>query len=374
MRWRQSIKPYKVQSENCKVQKHGSRRVSVTLRFALFTLQFAVMLVASSAPAAAQAEPLTRLRCRLPALDDAAAWQRLPKVEEEVTDRRLPVWAKVLAGPLPRTTAAMLELDHIYRTSDAFEPRLRMTMRWVAARANRCSYSQRYAEADLLRAGMARDEVDRLESSLKELQEIQRAAITFARKLTLSADSVTDEEVAELVQAFGEETVVAMVLQMAYANFQDRLLLTLDAHVEPDDPLPPLAVRFAAPAAGESIQVTRPERSSDEPVTVPTLTLGSDWTSVGFDQLLRGMEQQRARTGRVSVPKWEDFHPRLPPGMYPADKPTRIKWSLVVMGHQPQMGPAWLKCLRTFGREANQDRVFEETLFWVITRTIHCFY
>ena len=60
--------------------------------------------------------------------------------------------------------------------------------------------------------------------------------------------------------------------------------------------------------------------------------------------------------------------------MYPADKPTRIKWSLVVMGHQPQMGLARLKCLRTFGREANQDRVFEETMLWVVTRTIHCFY
>lgn len=374
MRWRQPIRQCKVQSENCKVQNDGSRLVSVTRNFALFTLHFALMLAVSSTPVSAQTESLARPQCRLPVLDDEAAWQRLPKVEEEVANRRLPVWAKALAGPLPRTTAAMLELDHVYRTSDAFDPQLRAKMRWVAARANRCSYSQRYAEADLLRAGMTRDEVDRLQSSLTELPEIQRAAITFARKLTLSADSITDEEVAELVQAFGEEPVVAMVLQMAYANFQDRLLLALNAGVESDGPLPPLAVRFVAPMAGESIEVTRPERSSDEPVALPTITLGREWTSVSFDQLLRGMEQQRARPGRVSVPKWEDFHPRLPPGMYPADKPTRIKWSLVVMGHQPRMGPAWLKCLRTFGREANQDRVFEETLFWVITRTIHCFY
>ena len=27
-----------------------------------------------------------------------------------------------------------------------------------------------------------------------------------------------------------------------------------------------------------------------------------------------------------------------------------------------------------FGEEAKQDRVFEESLFWVVTRTIHCFY
>lgn len=333
-----------------------------------------LMLVTSMSAVLAQEESPVRSKCRIPVLDNDAAWQRLPKTEEEVPDRRLPVWARALVGPLPRTTAAMLELDHVYRTSEAYDPKLRAKMRWAAARANRCSYGQLYAEADLLRAGMTHDEVNHLESSLEELPEMQRAAITFARKLTRSADSVTDEEVAALVQEFGEEAVVAMVLQMAYANFQDRLLLALNVNVEPEGPLPPLAVRFVAPAAGESIQATRPERSSDEPVPVPTITLGSDWTSIGFDQLLRGMEQQRARPGRVSVPKWEDFHPRLPAGMYPADKPTRIKWSLVVMGHQPRMGPAWLKCLRTFGREADQDRVFEETLFWVITRTIHCFY
>lgn len=314
------------------------------------------------------------LRSRLPVLDEDAAWQRLPKAEQ-VTDRRLPAWVKALAGPLPRTTAAMLELDHLYRTSDAFDPKLRATMRWVAARANRCSYSQRYAEADMLRAGMPHEAVNRLELTLDSLPEKELAAINFARKLTLSADSITDDEVAALIAAFGEQPVVAMVLQTAYANFQDRLLLTLNADIEPDGPLPPLAVRFAAPAAGESIAAVRPEAtSSKSPTAQSSVMLGRDWTSISFDQLLRGMKQQQQRPGRVSVPAWEDVHPHLPPGMYPAEKPVRIKWSLVVMGHQPQLGPAWLKCLRTFGREANQDRVFEETLFWVITRTIHCFY
>lgn len=358
MRWQRSKKQSQVPSD-------------LIWHLALVTLHLALMCSVSSA---AQPEQPNQSKCRLPVLDNDTAWQRLPKLEDEVADRRLPIWARALAGPLPRTTAAMLELDHLYRTSDSFDPRLRATMRWVAARANRCDYSRRYAEADLLRAGMTRDEVDRLESSLDSLPAKQQAAITLARKLTSAADSVTDEEVAELVREFGEPAVVAMVLQMAYASFQDRLLLTLNVSVEPDGPLSPLAVRFVPPEATESIAVERPERKSEKPALSPTITLGRDWTSINFDQLQRGMEQQRARTGRVSVPKWEDFHPLLPPGMYPADKPTRIQWSLVVMGHQPRMGPAWLKCLRTFGREANQDRVFEESLFWVITRTIHCFY
>src|SRR5262249_42874490 len=77
--------------------------------------------------------------CRVPLLDDEAAWERLPEVEQ-ASSRHLPHWARALADTLPRTTAAMLELDYLYRTSDAVDPRLRARMRWVAARANRCDY------------------------------------------------------------------------------------------------------------------------------------------------------------------------------------------------------------------------------------------
>jgi len=30
--------------------------------------------------------------------------------------------------------------------------------------------------------------------------------------------------------------------------------------------------------------------------------------------------------------------------------------------------------MRAFAEDARQDRVFEETLFWVVTRTLNCFY
>ena len=44
------------------------------------------------------------------------------------------------------------------------------------------------------------------------------------------------------------------------------------------------------------------------------------------------------------------------------------------MGYQPELAAAWSACTRAFREEAKQDRVFEESLFWVVTRTIHCFY
>ena len=41
---------------------------------------------------------------------------------------------------------------------------------------------------------------------------------------------------------------------------------------------------------------------------------------------------------------------------------------------RPSLALAWSACTRAFGEEAKQDRVFEESLFWVVTRQIHCFY
>ena len=44
------------------------------------------------------------------------------------------------------------------------------------------------------------------------------------------------------------------------------------------------------------------------------------------------------------------------------------------MGYQPELATAWSACTRAFREESKQDRVFEESLFWIVTRTIHCFY
>ena len=64
----------------------------------------------------------------------------------------------------------------------------------------------------------------------------------------------------------------------------------------------------------------------------------------------------------------------LPPSIPKPEKPVRIRWSLVTMGYQPELAAAWSACTRAFGQEAKQDRVFEESLFWVVTRSLRCFY
>jgi hypothetical protein len=245
----------------------------------------------------------------------------------------------------------------------------------VAAKVNGCDYARVYAEADFLRSGGNLREIEQLAAGAADLPALDRAALSFARKMNLDAATVTDDEVKFLIDALGEPAVVAMVLQMAYASFQDRLLVALGSEIEPDGPLPPLEVRFVTPPPDHTPEpADRPAMPESPAESTANDTSDSEWKALSFIQLQEKMEAQRGRQGRVSVPLWESVRSALDPMFYPPDRPVRIKWSLVVLGHQPRLGSAWINCLRTFGKEANQDRVFEETLFWVVTRSLQCFY
>lgn len=312
----------------------------------------------------------------VPLLDVAAAWQKLPECEAD-RGGPLPSWARALAGTLPATTACVLELDATYRLSTELDPKLRSRMRWVVARGTRCDYGQEYALADLRRAGATDEEIEQLQGDWSGLPAAEQAALQFAHKLTVAAYSVTDDEVAALTRDYGERAVVAMVLQLAYSNFLDRLVLALGVSVEEGGPLPPQRYGFRGLAKAEEIAAAeRPEFAAleDDGSLEMAAAFGSDWTSVPFEELQQAMADQQERLPRVSVPDWETVLERLPEGMYPKDRPMKIKWSLVVLGHQPELGPAWLRCLRVFGAESKFDRVFAESIFWVVTRSLQCFY
>jgi alkylhydroperoxidase family enzyme len=306
---------------------------------------------------------------RVPVMKDADAWKRLPAAEKG-GGAALPAWARALAGAMPRTTAAMLELDYLHRARGPLDPKLRGKLRWVAAHANRCAYAEAYAAADLRRAGADEAAVKELAGDWATLPEKERAALAFARKLTLAADTVTDDEVKALIKTNGEKDFVAMVLLLAYSNFQDRLLLALGVSVEEGGPLPPAEVRFAR--AGEPPTVPA-RKAPEQPAKAARLPAADEWTPFDFAGLQSRLGQQRDRPGRIAVPSWEEVLRGLPKD-YPANRPTRIKWSLVCMGYQPELAMGWGACTRAFGQEAKQDRVFEESLFWVVTRSLNCFY
>jgi alkylhydroperoxidase family enzyme len=323
-------------------------------------------------PALARAAPSGEGAGIFAPLSDEDAWRFLPKAEQGA-GQPLPSWARVLAPSLPRTTAAMLDLDRCHRASSPLGPILAGKLRWVAAHANRCGYSMAYAEADLRRAGLDEAGLKSLKGDHAPLPEAERVALHFAWQMTVDASEVTDEEVAHLIAWYGEKKVVAMVLLLAYANFQDRLLLALGVPIEAGGPMPPPEIRFDPKADPPPVLPRvrpegRPEPSEPERVDDPF------WLSMEFDDLQQRLTAQRARSSRIRIPTWDEVLRAMPPEMPRPEKPIRIQWNLVTQGYQPELTAAWFACTRAFREEAKQDRVFEESLFWIVTRTIHCFY
>src|SRR5438034_9049536 len=78
-------------------------------------------------PCGAAAPPPAR---RFPMLSQDDAWQRLPWQGPP-----LPAWARALAAALPRTTVAMLTLDHVHRARNPLGTVLAGKLRWTAADA-----------------------------------------------------------------------------------------------------------------------------------------------------------------------------------------------------------------------------------------------
>jgi AhpD family alkylhydroperoxidase len=292
------------------------------------------------------------------------AWKRLPGAPEAV--QPLPAWARLLAGPLPLTTARMLELDALHRSGARLDPKLRGVVRWAAADANGCDYAARVAIADLRRAGVNEAELASHAHAPGRLSAAEHAAMAFARQMMGAAHAVSDEEVQHLLRLFGEEQVVALVALLAHASFQDHLFLAARVRIDPGAPLPPLAISFAKPAAANA---ARGATVSAQPTPVmPDAAASAAWLG-----LQKRLDQQRGRVVRIRVPSPEEVLGRIG-DHHPAAWQASILWSRVCYGFQPELTDAWFACTAAFRQEAQLDRVFEQCIFWVITRSLQCFY
>ena len=309
-------------------------------------------------------------------LSNDEAWNRLPV--EKRTGEPLPSWALVLAGPMPRLAASLLRLDHVHRAHSPLDPALRARMRWVAAHANPCAYAEAYALADARRAGLDASAIEALRrENWSGLPHREQAALEFSRKMTVASSTVSDDEFAVLVKEFDRKTVAAMVILMAYANFQDRLLLCLGAPIESSGPLPPIEVTVSPEKTGG------PPRRPIGPASPLTDPSGNDlveddleWISVTYDELQERLERQRGKTSRVPEPTYDEVYRSWPAGVPKAEpRRTRILWNLVCSANQPEMASAWMACGRAraaVSEKTRLDPAFANTLFWVITRSIHC--
>ncbi len=308
-------------------------------------------------------------------LSDDDCWRKLPPVEKG-GGQPLPSWARALASSMPRTTAALLHLDRVHRTSSPLDPKLRARMRWVAAHANNCGYAEAYAAFDAKLAGLSEDEVGALrQGSDSGLTAEEKHALQFALKMTVNSAAVTDAEFATLVKEHGEKKTAAMVLLMAYANFQDRLLLCLGSPLESGGPKPAIDVAFVPEAT--ATRMVRPRPSQVSPLPKPTgkdvVEDDAEWASVSYEELMSRLEKQKQKPTRLPVPKWDEVERGLPPGFM---RPSRIVWNQVCLGYVPELATAWETLMRTNMPEMRDkvDRVFGISMFWVVTRAIDCPY
>jgi alkylhydroperoxidase family enzyme len=335
-------------------------------RFALPLLVGGVFLVVTGTAFAQSSppDPVKQLPAPFSALPDADAWAKLPPLKNPP----LPEWVKVLAGPLPKTAAKMLELDYLQRAENPLGAVLSARIRLAVARSLGCKYGEEMALADLRRAGLSDLEIE-ANPMFRQIPSAERAALAFATKLTTEGHAITDGEFAELLRHYGPEKTTAIVHTVAYANFHNRILLGLGVKGEASI-VRPVVMKFDLDASKVSAPV-RPSWDDLKSVKGGGLSVRLEWSQADSKELDRILEKQKERTLRIPLPDKAVFE-KLPEREQDAAK--RILWNTVSSGYQPEMTRAWFACLYAYYDEAKPDRVFTNSAFWVVTRTNDCFY
>lgn len=296
-----------------------------------------------------------------PVLPGDDAWSKLPPQKKP----DLPEWARVLAGPLPKTTAKMLELDYLHRAKNPLGVLFAARLRLEVASALHSQYGTEAARADLRRA--LAPETEAFNTTLPTPAEV--VALKFAKKLTLAGHAITDEEFAEVLKHFGPEKTTAIVHTVAYANFHNRIVLALG--VKGESPV-------GEPVGGifdlDAIKTKAPDRPPWDDLKAAKgdgIAVRVEWSNAEFDALNKSLEKQKERTLRIPLPEKSALEKLTPREQ---DAARRILWNTVSSGYQPELTRAWFAALYAFYEESKVDRVFTNSMFWVVTRTNDCFY
>lgn len=134
----------------------------------------------------------------------------------------LPAWARVLAL-FPQAGRGHVAALRAIGTAGRLPAATKARLARVVARENRAWYA--WAEAQRW--------LDRLAAIASEPSEAESLAERLAVKLTVSPQSIADDDVAELRRVWSDHQVAEIIYVTAAANFFDRLTETLGLPVEP---------------------------------------------------------------------------------------------------------------------------------------------
>ncbi len=294
-------------------------------------------------------------------------WQKLG-----IQFPNLPVWAERLSEPLPESTLALMKLDYLHRSKNPLGQEIAAKIRWVVADAMNSPYGKSTAEFDLLQAGQTTEQIAAWRESLSARNDTNQRLWQFARQLTVSGHSITDEQFAEIRLTWETEPTVAIVHTVAFANFQNRLWLALGLEPESNGGIAAISPPDGWRSSDARVAPVRPELSETlQNANVVSTPKRAGWNPQDFDLLQAKLNSQKRRSARIPLPDPE----RL--AILPEEERRRsekVVWSNISLGYQPALTQEWFALMRTFRRESNLDRVFSNSLFWVVTRGNECFY
>ena len=93
---------------------------------------------------------------------------------------------------------------------------------WIVSRTNDCRYCLGHQEAKLTNAGLAEEQIARLDGDWSDVPPEMKPALAYARKITLEPHNISDADVAELKKQYPAKQVLSIISSCAGFNRMNR--------------------------------------------------------------------------------------------------------------------------------------------------------
>ena len=168
---------------------------------------------------------------RFPLLSEAEARQ----MKSDLPAGPLPAYIRLLAH-FPKTGVGAIQSQLNLEQFGKVSPLLKARIAWVAARHDHAWYALDHARAQLRALKQTDDQIFALDTLGEDLSEGDKLALQLTRKLTVTPQWITDDDIAGLRKVFPDAEVAEIVYRITQAAQFNRL--TEAAGLPCDSPLP----------------------------------------------------------------------------------------------------------------------------------------